>query len=745
MLQSNYVTLLIRNLSSKTTQSYRYALNDNIVIEIGRTPEPTNKIVLNHKAISRRHATVSIENGKVYITDTQSANGVYINQQIIAPNHAKRLMHNDHISFGQEPPFVLEISYENHNAVPAVSPSTGRTKNETIVSTDTGYKGSTNVTDVSKLFLQKNILTIGRSDDNDIPIPSVMVSRKHATIEKHSEVQYCVTDLGSTNGTFINGKLLEKGKSLIIGTKDELRIGPMVFRFDEVLMSTVMAYEAGKVVIKAYNLWQHYGATPTFENAKLKTATFDIKQGEFVAVMGPSGCGKSTLLKALNGVYPASIGNVKIFGHDLIKSYPYLKTHIGYVPQDDIVHKDLTVYRTLFYAAKLRLPKDVSQTEIDQKINSVLKNLNLNPEQVKKQLVGKLSGGQRKRISIAVELLTEPKILFLDEPTSPLDPETIDDFLDCLKKLKDTTIVMVTHKPSDLNYVDKVVFLGKGGYLTYYGSPKNLKQYFGEQSLNKVYSKNSKETSAKKYAEKWLEKNNVQKEKNVINKEELVHSRTDSFWRQFYWLSRRYLNIKLNDTNNMTILLGQAPAIVAVMLIVFGELTLGVLFLIAICAIWFGTSNAAKEIVSELAIYKRERMFNLNILPYILSKISVLSIFSLLQSLVFVLLLYIRFNFLQGEDYGEAKINFWASFFIMSFLCFSGTIMGLLLSAFFTNVEKVMTFLPLVLIPQIILSGVVAPINPHNKPVGKVVEYLSYTQFVRWGGRYANRCNRQLI
>ena len=204
--------------------------------------------------------------------------------------------------------------------------------------------------------------------------------------------------------------------------------------------------------------------------------------------MGPSGCGKSTLLKTLNGDAPATSGKVFLFNLELISNYNYLKTQIGYVPQDDIVHKELRVYECLYYTAKLRLD-NVSDIEINQKIDQILKELNI--YEIKNNLVGEISGGQRKRVSIAVELLTDPLLLFLDEPTSPLDPQTVEDFLDILKRLADkgTTVIMVTHKPEDLAYMDEVIFMAEGGNLVYYGDTNRFKEYFEVENAVSVFPK----------------------------------------------------------------------------------------------------------------------------------------------------------------------------------------------------------------------------------------------------------------
>ena len=253
--------------------------------------------------------------------------------------------------------------------------------------------------------------------------------------------------------------------SVVISETDFISIGNNVFSLSKQSIPKEIAITAIDISKKFSN-----------KKVALNPISFSIFKGDFIAILGPSGCGKSVMLKVLNGFGPATSGKVEFFGKDLYKNYENLKELIGYVPQDDIVHSELSVKEALYFAYQLRNKSKVDDYIIYNKINEVLSELNLLPKDILNQQVGSLSGGQRKRISIAIELLSDPKVLFLDEPTSPLDPETIEEFLNSLKKLtqKGTTIIMVTHKPEDLNFVDRVMWLGTGGYLAYYGGKDKL-------------------------------------------------------------------------------------------------------------------------------------------------------------------------------------------------------------------------------------------------------------------------------
>ncbi|MGA0384600.1 MAG: ABC transporter permease, partial [Flavobacteriaceae bacterium] len=439
----------------------------------------------------------------------------------------------------------------------------------------------------------------------------------------------------------------------------------------------------------------------------------------------------STLLKVLNGDNPASDGQVLIHGLDLVKHYNLVKKKIGYVPQDDIIHRDLTVEQTMRFAAKLRLPKDLDDEEIEKKVFSVLLSL-FDDDKVKtiyRKHVHSLSGGERKRLSIAVELLTDPSILFLDEPTSPLDPESIHEFLTKLNNLKKsgTTIIMVTHKPEDLNYVDDVVFLGAGGYFVFYGHRDRMLKEFQKESITEVYGLLSDRKLAENHYEKLRSSSDDSKKYKKSESGQIIKKK-DSFLHQYIWLTKRYFQIKLNDRGNIALLVAQ-PLIIALLIsIIFSDFQLGVIFLMAIASIWFGVSNAAKEIVGEQSIYKRERMFNLWIDSYILSKISVLSVISFIQLLIFESIIFFRFRLFSSEGFDEIyQQSFGGALFFMLFLAISATLLGLLLSAIFDNTEKVMTVVPIVLMPQIMLAGVITKIDNWG------MELLSFLTLGRWG------------
>lgn len=659
-------------------------------------------IEINDASASRKHGIIQKQNGKIFIRDTGSLNGIYINEHKIDPKIPVEVRNNDRILITSE---NLSVSIENNGEFVKEHEVSSSQKNSVPSST---FKQS---------IQKKGVLSIGRLTSNDISIDDPTVSRRHAKITYENN-QYFIEDLGSRNKTYLNGNEVRR--------KTKLEDSDIV----SISFYTINLLDGFKDLKKQKHSISAITIEKVYPNGKvgLQPLSLNIKKSSFIALMGPSGCGKSTLLKCLNGENPATAGEVYIHGLSLNKNFNLIKKKIGYVPQDDIIHKELTVQKTLYYAARLRLPDDTTDEEINKRIRKVIKDLNLEQDKKKNILdirVGDLSGGQRKRISIAVELLTEPTILFLDEPTSPLDPETIENFLKSLRSLakEGTTIIMVTHKPEDLNYVDEVVFLGVQGHLTYKGSSSQLVPSFEVNNIVEVYSRMSNPQEVAHYYKKPGAGATLAPAPGDMQKD-----KPDSFFRQLYWMAARYFRIKLADKQNLFLLLAQPVIIAGLVCLVFNQFRIGVLFLMTISAIWFGVSNAAKEIVGELNVYKRERMFNLKINAYILSKCLVLSVIALVQTLVFVSIIYFNFKIDPVEAFEEIYLKpFWPAVLFMFFISFSATLIGLLLSAYFTSTEKVMTVVPITLMPQILLAGVMTKID------SVLVEILSFMTLGRWG------------
>lgn len=653
------------------------------VITVGR--DNSSHVVLDNKEVSKIHAQIIIDKGELQLVDLESTNGTFFRNKKINSNIQVKLSDGDEIFFSTSKSSYLKI----------VGQASSRTSEQ--------HKALE--TDLQSLIRKKDRVSIGRNEECDLVIYHPQISRKHCEIIKDVNGVLILKDY-SRNGTFVNGKKIQNSHKLSLS--DKIIIGPYVIPFKGDVQDLTK-----EVAIRAE------GVEKVYKNGfkALNDCYLNINSRTLMAIMGPSGCGKSTLLKTLNGESPATRGKVYLFNQELTTNYEYLKTQIGYVPQDDIVHKELTVYQSMYYAAKLRL-ENRTEEDINLKIHQILDSLNISF--VKDQLVGQISGGQRKRVSIAVELLTDPLILFLDEPTSPLDPQTIDEFLKILKNLANngTTVVMVTHKPEDLAYMDSTMFLSEGGHIVYDGPSSSYKEYFGVSSAVEVYAA-LVGNKAKKWIHKFNDQNNIKKRSFTQNKKQAKIT-TANAWNQFYWLSARHLKIKTNDRLNSAILILQAPIIAILLLLIFDHITQAVPFLIAISAIWFGANNSAREIVGELPIYSRERMFNLKIIPYIFSKLSILTIIAFIQAILFILIISLRYDDPEWN-------NILGSILWMVTISVAATLMGLLLSSTSNTTEKVMSIVPISLIPQIMLAGVITRIT------NEFVEVLSYLTLSRWG------------
>src|SRR5256886_10067264 len=290
---------------------------------------------------------------------------------------------------------------------------------------------------------------------------------------------YRILDLNSTNHVYVNSELTTNH---LLKLGDEIRIGPYKLVYEA---NQLTQYDESNFIrIDALNLKKTGNNNVTL----LSNLSFSIPPRKFVALVGGSGAGKSTLMDALNGLRPAQEGKVLYNGQDYYRNLAAFSTQLGYVPQDDIVHRDLTVERALYYAAKLRLPSDFTDEQIQQRINEVLEDVELTDR--RDLLVKKLSGGQRKRVSIALELLANPSVFFLDEPTSGLDPGLDRKMMYLLRKLADKghTILLVTHATNNINECDYVCFLAPGGRLVYFGPPEKAKTYFGKSEFAQIYN-----------------------------------------------------------------------------------------------------------------------------------------------------------------------------------------------------------------------------------------------------------------
>jgi len=601
----------------------------------------------------------------------------------------------------------------------------------------------------------KAVMVIGRHKSNDIVLDTPQVSRHHAELHRRSDGSFELRDLGGINGTYVNGKRI---KSAVV-TEDDL-ISFANYRIQLDLSAGVVRRDYhGDIMVQAERVTVRGKdkRSPGGHKIIVDDASFTAYPTEFVGLMGPSGAGKTTLMLALNGYAQPTTGRSLINGHDLYDNYDSFRGNVGYVPQDDIIYPELTVYESLFYTAKLRLPPDTSDREIQLKIDDILEKLEI--QQTRDVLVGDalkkgISGGQRKRVNLAQELLTEPSLLFLDEPTSGLASEDTINVMNLLRRLADEgrTILLTIHQPSLEAYrkLDNVIYMFQGR-LVYYGPayPDSI-TYFHPESVPgtpegdlllsdpgnvlKVLADDQREAmtqpspwqaldravdarretfyESEKFKDYVYDRAVSPRDKVRLSAGSKKRTMRQGWLRQWWILTRRYFTIKRKDAVNTAILLLQAPIIGLVLLLVFGgrvdtyfdRISWGpsALFLLVASAVWFGCSNSAREIVGEQAIYKRERMVNLLIPSYVASKFAVLGVVCAIQCGLLLAIVYPALGF-------NGPLLHLYSVLLLSSL--AGVGMGLTLSAVVRSSEAAIALVPLMLIPQIILGGIIMPIQ----------------------------------
>ncbi len=670
--------------------------------------DPASDIVIDAPVVSARHAQLKRSEAGYEIADLGSKNGLFFEGCRIAH---KPLADGDVLHIGPE----VTLTYQ---AAPLA---------EALLRT---------------LDLRnRTTLILGRDPQNDAVVDHPSVSRFHARITRRDGA-FVIADLNSTNGTFVNGERVVRERFLQPG--DAIRIGPC--RLVLGAESLERHDEEGNLRLDALHLSKTVGKGLTI----LQDISLSILPREFVAIVGVSGAGKSTLLDALNGFRPATRGVVLVNGSDLYENFDAYRTELGYVPQDDIIHRELTVAQALDYAAQLRMAADTTQVERRQRIQEVLEDLDLTPR--RDAPINRLSGGQRKRVSIGVELLTRPSLFFLDEATSGLDPGTEAQMMRLLRKLADQgrTILLVTHATKNVMMCDLVVFLAKGGRVAYFGPPEEALTYFGVQDFDEIYPKIEGELSPDEWEFRY--KRSPQYQQYIVGRLRapegpLAEGRLRlkrqspgtgvkhvSAWRQLAILSRRSLTILTRDRASLALMLALAPLIGLLDFVTWkhnlfdvrdgnaGQV-LTMLFLAALIAILVGGVAAMREIVKEIEIYRRERMVGLRIAPYLLSKVWIGVLLALYQAAVFVLTKKLAIDIPGGS---EVVIGMYISLVLGTL---SGMAMGLLVSAVSPNQNVAPLLIVLILVPQFMFAGGMLPVDTFGPP-GKIISQIATTKWV---------------
>ena len=576
------------------------------------------------------------------------------------------------------------------------------------------------------------VITIGRLPDNVYVVNHPMVSGHHAKLTLRSG-GYELVDLGSANGTFVNGNRVTK--PVVIQSKDYIQIGPVRLRIapdgavesDDLRLSTRVEVQGVCYDVKA-------------GIRLLRDVSFTIEPGEFVALMGPAGAGKTTLMENMNGNMQPTVGHVLINGVDLHQQFDAMRGHIGYVPQDDIVHRKLTVYEACYFTAKLRM-RGLSEKEIHDRVVQVLQELDIAHRA--NTIIGGpesrvLSGGQRKRVNLAMELVTDPAILFLDEPTSGLSSSDAKSVMEILKELskKGRTIIMTIHQPAKEIYelMDNALILGVGGRLIYFGPTTEAYERFGSDDnpdslFEKLTPKGMDESDWDRMQSDfmqtgWYDKFVVQRAaRETATTPPVASAVRKPGLRQFLIFFERLTKLYTRDVGWLV-----GAALGAPVMMVFLALLLGkpdqrhvLLFIANLLAFFFGIFPAIEMMHSERAIYLRERMVNLKIPSYVMSKFVFLGAFGVFQAASIAAVL----TFVVNVD-----INFESSFLVLLSVQLGGVTAGLMFSTLAESGKLALLLMLAWLVIMLAFSGFVIRI-PSLREQGLVG--ILGPSCMRWG------------
>jgi ABC-type multidrug transport system ATPase subunit len=590
----------------------------------------------------------------------------------------------------------------------------------------------------ARMALPAKAMRIGRVPDNDLVLVDLNVSRHHAELRKSPTGSYEIVDLGSHNGTFVNG---QRVTSQVLSEQDLVSIGSSTFRLSGGELRQFV--DEGNVTFNAQDLVVKAGSKVLLDHV-----SFPIPEKCLLGVIGPSGAGKSTLLGALTGMRPATTGTVLYDNRDLYQNYNELRFRIGLVPQESVLHTQLTARRALQYSAELRFPADIKPAERDGRVDEVMGELGLTRHANTR--ADRLSGGQLKRVNVAQELLTKPSLLFLDEPTSGLDPGLDKSVMEQMRDLAHDgrTVIVVTHSVDNLDTCDRLLVLVPGGRIAYYGPPEEGLTYFGQARWAEVFQ------AFERYPDRdWAGEYAASPayQQYVLGQRPQAPQPGDSqvlaatpppqrrgAFSQMGTLTRRYLRVIASDRGYLTFMILLPVLLGALIYLVPAKFGLAglpgtnadagtLLLILVICACLAGMASSVRELVKERSILTRERAAGLSSGAYLVSKLLVLGVISILQSTLLVLIgvswrpIHHPGAFLTALPLVELILG-------IAVLAVASMCLGLFVSAIVSTSEKAMPFLVLFTMIQVVLSGYVVPLA-HNPGLSQ----FSMIAPSRWG------------
>ncbi|MEV6651843.1 FHA domain-containing protein [Streptomyces sp. NPDC051219] len=689
------------------------------VYHVGR--DPLSEIVVDDARVSWHHAVLRPAAGHWTLEDEHSTNGTYAEGRRI---HESEVGPGSVIRFGNPA--------DGPRAVLVGRPPPETSPRASVVSAPSATSTFRRPTSVRPL--PDRTLRIGRGTDNDLVIDDLVVSRRHAELRAHPDGTYEIVDVGSHNGTFLNGRPVTGAR---VGPGDVIGIGHSAFCLvGDQLQEYV---DIGEVSLDVQDL------AVTVDGGRktlLDHVSFPVREKCLLAVVGPSGAGKSTLLNALTGLRPANRGTVLYDGRDLYRDYAELRQRIGLVPQDDILHSQLTVRRALGYAAELRFPQDTAKEERRARVEEVIRELGL--EERAEQPIHRLSGGQRKRVSVALELLTKPSLLFLDEPTSGLDPGMDRSVMQMLRGLADDgrTVIVVTHSVLSLDVCDRLLVLAPGGRIAYYGPPADALAFFGFDQWPEAFEafENDRDRDwAEEYRTSPFHQRYIS---NSTAQPLLPHEggtdhvapppKAQSWGAQLSTLVRRYAAALSADRTFLVIMVA-LPFILGALVRAIATpkldtvTAMSALLILCVGGVLTGAANAVRELVKERVIYQRERAVGLSRSAYLMSKVVVLGAITVLQAVVMTPVALVGIDLRAPGGKGVLMLPLLEITLTIALLSFTAMMLGLLVSALVRKEEVTMPLLVLVAIIQFVFCG--ALLKVHGVPV---MEQLGWLVPARW-------------
>ncbi|HET6352865.1 FHA domain-containing protein [Streptomyces sp.] len=748
---------LVLELNGRT-----WTLDPSRSYTLGRDPQ--GDLVIDDARVSWRHASISWGGRSWVIEDHGSTNGTYlqgqrIHQMEIGPGSAVHLGNatdgprlnlsaaaaGAYSAQGAAPqqtpqqqapahqaPAQPQQAWQQQPQAPAQQPQQAWPQAQAQVPHQQGPGGVGGVAGAPPVYGDRSpttfhqlslgrVMRIGRALENELVVSDLQVSRHHAEFVATPDGRFEIRDLGSHNGTYVNGQPIAKSGTVLIGPNDIVGVGHSTFRLVGDRLEEFV--DTGEVSFSARHL------TVTVDGGKqiLRDVSFGVPEKSLIGVIGPSGSGKSTLLKALTGYRPANQGDVLYDNRSLYKQFAELRQRIGLVPQDDILHKELTVRKALKYAAKLRFPGDTAEAEREARIDEVLRELKLDIHKEKK--VTSLSGGQRKRVSVALELLTKPSLIFLDEPTSGLDPGMDRDVMQLLRGLADDgrTVLVVTHSVAELALCDKLLVMAPGGAVAYFGPPEEALNFFGYSTWADVFSafENYRDYD---WAGRWRGSQHYQMYAADIDAvaaqsvhmpppQQMRPPKPQSWGSQLWTLIRRYSSVIASDKGFMGLMVILPAVLGLVSVVIPAKFGLApptppskfngdagtIMLILAVGMCFSGAANSVRELIKERVIYERERATGLARSAYLMSKVIVLGVITAIQG---VIICGIGFATRELPEEGLIMPPAVEICLVVIALGFTSMMFGLVISSLVKTAEKTMPLLVMFAIVQVVFTGI---------------------------------------